>query len=274
MPQDRAPTVNGLTGVGQIKFADSTFEDVLARVAELAKQSLPGVADASVNVLLRRGAHAVAFTGSLALDLDTYEYECGHGPGLTAAATGTTVVTSDLLIETRWPKWTAKARTAGVRSSLSIGFPTNETLSGAMNLYSRATHAFDDSVVRSANSFVESTLATITNAQEYAASVELAQNLRAALESRAVIEQAKGIIMSERHCGPDEAFAILATLSQHSNRRLRDVAAALVATAVQGQDVVQDHNVVQGRNVVLEGADHAAPQPRQHGGEHPGHAAL
>jgi AmiR/NasT family two-component response regulator len=51
------------------------------------------------------------------------------------------------------------------------------------------------------------------------------------MDSRAVIEQAKGIIMSERRCRPDEAFAILSTISQTSNRRLRDVAVALVATA-------------------------------------------
>jgi AmiR/NasT family two-component response regulator len=51
------------------------------------------------------------------------------------------------------------------------------------------------------------------------------------MESRAVIEQAKGIIMGERRCGPDEAFQILTKLSQDTNRKLRDVAAALVASA-------------------------------------------
>jgi len=49
------------------------------------------------------------------------------------------------------------------------------------------------------------------------------------MESRAVIEQAKGIIMGDRRCGADEAFAILTKISQDSNRKLRDVAAALVA---------------------------------------------
>jgi len=52
------------------------------------------------------------------------------------------------------------------------------------------------------------------------------------MDSRAVIEQAKGIIMADRRCTADEAFAILAKVSQDSNRKLRDVAAALVASAV------------------------------------------
>jgi AmiR/NasT family two-component response regulator len=51
------------------------------------------------------------------------------------------------------------------------------------------------------------------------------------MQSRAVIEQAKGIIMVERRCPADEAFAMLTKISQNSNRKVRDVAAALVARA-------------------------------------------
>jgi len=49
-----------------------------------------------------------------------------------------------------------------------------------------------------------------------------------AMNSRAVIEQAKGILMGERHCSADDAFAILTKISQDANRKLRDVATALV----------------------------------------------
>jgi AmiR/NasT family two-component response regulator len=55
----------------------------------------------------------------------------------------------------------------------------------------------------------------------------------AAMESRAVIEQAKGIIMGERRCTADDAFALLTKVSQDSNRKVRDVAAALVARATR-----------------------------------------
>ncbi len=49
-----------------------------------------------------------------------------------------------------------------------------------------------------------------------------------AMDSRAVIEQAKGILMGERRCSADDAFAILTKISQDANRKLRDVATALV----------------------------------------------
>ncbi|PQP14766.1 ANTAR domain-containing protein [Rhodococcus opacus] len=54
------------------------------------------------------------------------------------------------------------------------------------------------------------------------------RDLRTAMETRAVIEQAKGILMGQRGCGPDEAFRLLTSLSQSTNRKVRDVAAALV----------------------------------------------
>jgi two-component system, response regulator / RNA-binding antiterminator len=59
------------------------------------------------------------------------------------------------------------------------------------------------------------------------------ENLRRAMESRATIEQAKGIVMADRWCGPDEAFQVLVELSQKTNRKLRDVAAAMVVRAVE-----------------------------------------
>jgi AmiR/NasT family two-component response regulator len=58
-----------------------------------------------------------------------------------------------------------------------------------------------------------------------------AGHLQKAMQNRAVIEQAKGIIMGERRCTPDQAFAVLTKLSQDTNRKLRDVATDLVENA-------------------------------------------
>jgi len=60
---------------------------------------------------------------------------------------------------------------------------------------------------------------------------DLAQQLREAMQSRAVIEQAKGIVMAQQRCTVDEAFERLTKVSQNSNRKLRDVARALVEEA-------------------------------------------
>jgi AmiR/NasT family two-component response regulator len=62
----------------------------------------------------------------------------------------------------------------------------------------------------------------------YESTRDLAQNLDMAMQSRAVIEQAKGILMSQRRCDATEAFSLLAAASQRSNRKLRDIAQAIV----------------------------------------------
>jgi AmiR/NasT family two-component response regulator len=62
----------------------------------------------------------------------------------------------------------------------------------------------------------------------YESTRELADNLDIAMRTRAVIEQAKGILMSQRRCDATEAFNILAAASQRSNRKLRDIAQAIV----------------------------------------------
>ena len=68
-------------------------------------------------------------------------------------------------------------------------------------------------------------------AWDHLALVDEVMNLRRALTSRATIDQAKGIVMAKRRCTPDQAFKILAKLSQDTNVKLADVAAALVYKA-------------------------------------------
>ena len=61
--------------------------------------------------------------------------------------------------------------------------------------------------------------------------LRLADEMRQAMETRAVIEQAKGMLIGAHGCTPDEAFRILSESSQRSNRKLRDLAAAMVESA-------------------------------------------
>jgi AmiR/NasT family two-component response regulator len=70
----------------------------------------------------------------------------------------------------------------------------------------------------------------------YETTREWAMNLDAAMRSRAVIEQAEGILMSQRHCDAAEAFSLLAAASQRSNRKVRDIAQSLVDGVVGTKD--------------------------------------
>lgn len=137
----------------------------------------------------------------------------------------------EMATESRWPEWAARARSAGVNSSLSIGLPVHEKVTGALNVYAGKPEAFDSGAIAIGQTFAGYAAVALANAHVYTASTTLAEHMRTAMDSRAVIEQAKGIIMGDRRCTPDEAFGILTKLSRDTNRKLRDVAATLVAQA-------------------------------------------
>ena len=214
--------------LGRIRLADVTIDTLLDRVAQLAKRSIPGASEVSVTLLHGNNPQTAAFTGELALTLDEMQYERGHGPCLDAAESTATLMVPDTSSEERWPGWAAIAARAGAHSSLSVGLPVHEHVTGALNIYATTPNAFDDDAVTIAQTFAGFAAVGLANAHLYETQATLAGHMQKAMENRAVIEQAKGIIIGERHCTPDQAFALLTKLSQETNRKLRDVATDLV----------------------------------------------
>jgi GAF domain-containing protein len=217
--------------LGRIKLADTDLKGVLDEVAHLAKHTIPGAEEVSVTLVDKKDAYTAAYTGQLALGLDELQYGKGYGPCLDASATATTLSLPDMDTDDRWPDWAARAAEAGARSSLSIGLPMHGQITGALNVYATEPEAFDEDAVILGQTFAGYAAVALTNAHLYDAQATLARQMQAAMQNRAVIEQAKGILMGGRHCTAEEAFAILTRLSQDTNRKLRDVATALVASA-------------------------------------------
>jgi GAF domain-containing protein len=214
--------------LGRLSFEDTSMEKLLQQVAELSKQMIPGVAEASVTLIADDTATTAAFTGQLALELDESQIGHGYGPCLDAAIGREIREITDAREETRWPGYTRIAVDRGSLSSLSVPVPVGETLQAALNLYARESHAFDDAARVTGGEFASYVAVAVRNMHLYETTRELALNLDAAMRSRAVIEQAKGILMSQRHCDAAEAFSLLATASQRSNRKVRDIAQSLV----------------------------------------------
>jgi GAF domain-containing protein len=219
--------------LGRIRLAETDLDGVLLTVAGLAKRAVPGADEASVTLVRAEDAHTAAFTGELARMLDEWQYRHDSGPCLAAAATGGTVSLPDLAAEDSWRQFAGRALTAGVLSSLSVGLPVIKAVTGALNLYATKPEAFDAHAIVLAETFAGYAAVSLANAHLYDMTATLARQMQTAMRSRAVIEQAKGIIMAERRCSADEAFKLLSKISQDSNRKLHDVAAALVARAEQ-----------------------------------------
>ena len=201
---------------------------VLGRVARLAKETVPGVEEASVTLMKNGKPRTIAFTGPLAIHLDERQYETGFGPCLDAAVSGSLITVPDTTAETTYKDFARTAARQGVTHTLSLGMPIATSSIGGLNLYGTQGDPYDDSSVELAGEFAGYAAMALANAAALADAVEEVAGLRTAMETRAVIEQAKGIVMRDQRCTPEEAFRILVQASNVSNRKLRDIAVSLV----------------------------------------------
>jgi GAF domain-containing protein len=128
----------------------------------------------------------------------------------------------------RWPGFARSARAAGVESYLSHPMIVEDEFAGSLNLYSEEPHGFGEFDVSVLRLYVSAACAAIADHRRYAQARDLADNLRNALDSRAVIDQARGMLMTRQGLTAEQALEVLKHESQHSNVKLRDVAIRLV----------------------------------------------
>jgi GAF domain-containing protein len=214
--------------LGKIVLGEHPLPQILERVVHLASQMVPGAVHASITVIAGDEPATLAFTGDVAIALDERQYEDEAGPCLASAQAGQMVYVSDISSETRWPRFATAAKEREILSSLSMPLPVQRNVTGALNFYAGDTNAFDDEAIALAETFAGHAAVAVANAHLYETTAALAEQMRQAMQSRAVIEQAKGILMRDRGCSADEAFDALVHLSQESHRKLRDVAQLLV----------------------------------------------
>jgi ANTAR domain-containing protein/GAF domain-containing protein len=137
----------------------------------------------------------------------------------------------DLASDHRWAAYAATALQHGIRSSLSLPLSNGSSTVGAFNLYSLVAGSFGPAATRRAESFAQNATGALSIAIRLADHAALTDQLRTSLASRAVIDQAIGVLMAQRRITATEAFAILRRTSQNRNIKLRAFAAQIVEGA-------------------------------------------
>jgi len=200
----------------------------LQQLAELASAVV--VPPASCGVTLRRGTEVstVAATGELAEHADELQYGVGQGPCLQAMRTAEVVHVPDLATDERWSAYRSHAVAQGVRSSLSLPLVVDRTGIGALNVYSDGPHHFTAQEIAQTGAFARQASTLLTVVMRQAQATEVSEQLQQALVSRAVIDQAMGVVMAQQRCTATEAFAVLRQASQHRNIKMATVAAELI----------------------------------------------
>jgi GAF domain-containing protein len=197
------------------------------KISLIATETVPGCDMASVSMQRAGKPYTPAFTDKVALLLDETQYKLGDGPCL-AAIRHRGLEHVSTASDDRWPDYSAAALERGVCATMSVPLGNDEAVVGALNLYSRTKPVFDTADRDVACAFGDQIGVAVATATVYAESFELAQQLQQAMESRAVIEQAKGILMAVQRCSADAAFNILVRASQNQNRKLRAIATEIV----------------------------------------------
>jgi len=217
----------GREALRRFLVGDDDLTTMLTKITIIATEAVPGCDLASITTLRRGETITTVFTDKTALVLDETQYRIGDGPCL-AAMRHRGVEHVETASDGRWPAFTEAARRVGVLATLSVPLAHDDAVLGGLNLYSTSTPGYEGAAREVASLFADQLGLAAANATAYAEAYELSQQLQEAMLSRAVIEQAKGILMASQGCGPDEAFEILVQASQHQNRKLRAIATELV----------------------------------------------
>ena len=216
---------------------DANLVASLEGVAAAGCALLDGCEAASITIIDTGRPLTVAATARLAREVDQAQYDAQDGPCLEAARSERLITVARAAEERRWPRFGEAARRVGVGSSLSVPLhlPADDTY-GGLNCYALEPDAFGDREEGMAQGFAAQASAFVANALAYWDAFDKAANMALAMEHRAVIEQAKGVLMVTQKCTADEAFDLLRRASQRENRKLRDLAADIVArTTSQGR---------------------------------------
>jgi GAF domain-containing protein len=222
-----------LVALAGVVLANDDLPATLTEVCRIAVRSVPGAEGASITTFPEGRPSAIS-DDEWAKGFDELQYTEQEGPCLDAYRTGNTFRIRDLADEPRWPSYVPRAVERGARSMMSIPLAAQGQVVGALNFYGRSPDVF--SAEAAAIGAVVASHAGLASqlAAAFFGHRQLAEQMAEAMQSRAMIEQAKGIIMATLHCDADTAFAELIRASQNSNRKLREVAQALVDSTMKG----------------------------------------
>ena len=205
-------------------LSPADLDETLAQITAAAVEVLPDVAYASITVRHDDGRlETAAPTDDLVLDLDARQYEFREGPCYEAATDTVHVSSPHLESDTRWPRYAPVALAAGVHAQAGIRLFDARKSHGALNLYSRRSGAF--AVLDGLGElFTHHAGTAIAYAREIS-------HLQQAVETRQMIGQAVGVLMSQYGLDDARAFAFLTRISSHTNTKLRLVAEKVIAEA-------------------------------------------
>jgi GAF domain-containing protein len=207
------------TLVGDYDIAEF-LHSLVARCAALLTADTAGVLLETADGKLRLAA---ALSDEMRV-IEELEMTLGQGPCLEAYRAGEQVIVEDLeTSQERWPEITPKLLALGMRAACAFPLRLRGDRIGALNLYRAAPGRFHDDDISLGQAFADVAAIGILQERKFAAAQERAEQLQHALDSRVLIEQAKGVIAERHGVTPQEAFERLRSYARSRNLKLHEV---------------------------------------------------
>ena len=216
-----------------VELADTLVDDfdVLEFLSMLVERCVELLDVAAAGVVLtdnKGGLRMAAASSEQARLVELFAVQVDDGPCLDCVRTGQPVYSIDLVAdELRWPRFAPAARAAGFVATHAVPMRLRRTVIGALNLFKAEPNGVDDASVRLGQALAD--VATIGVLQHRAIddNTTLVEQLQTALNSRVVIEQAKGVLSAHAEVDMDHAFAALRGYARSHNLRLSELAFAV-----------------------------------------------
>lgn len=208
-------------------IGDDPLAETLTELVAVAQQMLAGV-QVGVSLEGRPDLERALSTGDRAQELDLRQREAGDGPCIHTLHTGEAV-------RARPQDWPVIADATDVAEVVAIPMVRGDLVDGALNIYS-FDGPLDDHQMHLLTILGRQAAVALQNAALYSVSTNLARNLAAALETRGVIERAKGLLMARSDIDDAAAFEVLRSASQRENVKLHDIARRIVEHRTAADD--------------------------------------
>jgi GAF domain-containing protein len=225
--------------LAELLLSDDSSEAEIRQLSALTLELVPGSTGVGVVVA---GDNTWVFSASEAAiaGLHRMQVDAGNGPVAEALRFGEARRIDDASAADRWPDVCSAMIRKGFLSCLVLPLRTDQEPGGVLAMYGRERGCFAGAGHDLALLFAAQGGVALRNATMYRNCRRLVDNLRVALESRAVIEQAKGILVAELGYSPEVAFKRLSVLSQNTNRKVKDIATDLVAGKINRGELTDD----------------------------------
>jgi GAF domain-containing protein len=218
-----------------VELADTLVEefDVVDFLQTLTERCVELVDTDAAGLMLddqRGNLRVVAHTHESARLLELFELQQREGPCLDCFATGRVIANIDLATAAdRWPEFAQAARSVGFGTSHAVPLRLRRQVIGALNLFTTGQRPLSDDHLAVVQGLAD--IATIGLLHERAArdQVILSEQLQAALHSRVLIEQAKGVVSAQGGTSVESAFALMRTHARRTGQPLTAVAGAVIA---------------------------------------------